>query len=466
MSQDTKNSRKKDLYISSVEPTNDCITNRAGLLLFASYLRSTQLILILGIMFGFMRKNKKGVPVVDLLIQLLCFFMDGTSRHLTFFDELIKDNSYAPLIGCNPKYLASSHAVKRFFGAFSYQDVLFRHLLQKIFMWRLKINRPAVIELGIDSMVLNNDDALQREGVEPTYKKVKGFHPVQMNWGRYFVDAVFRVGSDHSNHGQTVDQMICNIVAKIRKEYQADVPIIIRMDSGYYDQKLFKTCEFLNVGYICGGRLYENVKKAATESADWFNFKSNSNKEIWEYTEFMCQQKKWDIPRRTIYSRLILRNRQFVLPGLINTDSSIITNIGIGGEIDKLLRQAGAENLLLAHDILGNYHNRGNDELANRAIKDFGEEQLPFKNFYSNAAWYFLMLISNNMFESFKTDVSPSVIATTVYATTFRRVLIDTAAKIIRYGKKLIMKVPVAFFHRLKFDLLFERSLNAPVMLC
>ncbi len=26
MSEDTKNSRKKDLYISSIEPTNDCIT--------------------------------------------------------------------------------------------------------------------------------------------------------------------------------------------------------------------------------------------------------------------------------------------------------------------------------------------------------------------------------------------------------------------------------------------------------
>ncbi len=314
-------------------------------------------------------------------------------------------------------------------------------------------------------MVLNNDDALQREGVEPTYKKVKGFHPVQMNWGRYFVDSVFRVGSDPSNHSQTVEKMICTIVAKIRKEYKADVPIIIRLDSGFYDQKLFKTFEFINIGYACGGRLYKNVKKSATESTSWFKFKSSNNKEIWEYTEFMCKQEQWDIPRRTIYSRLILRDRQFVIPGL-NTDSSIITNIGIGGEIDKLLCQAGAENLLLAHDILGNYHNRGNDELANRAIKDFGEEKLPFKHFHSNAAWYFFMLISNNMFESFKTDVSPSVIATTVYATTFRRVLIDTAAKIVRYGRKLIMKVPVACFHRLKFDLLFERSSNVAVMLC
>ena len=50
----------------------------------------------------------------------------------------------------------------------------------------------------MDTMVLDNDDALKRHGVEPTYKKVKGFHPLQLNWDRYFVDAVFRGGKKHS----------------------------------------------------------------------------------------------------------------------------------------------------------------------------------------------------------------------------------------------------------------------------
>jgi hypothetical protein len=29
---------------------------------------------------------------------------------------------------------------------------------------------------------LDNDDAERRHGVEPTYKKKKGFQPLQMNW--------------------------------------------------------------------------------------------------------------------------------------------------------------------------------------------------------------------------------------------------------------------------------------------
>jgi len=40
--------------------------------------------------------------------------------------------------------------------------------------------------------VMDNDEAQRRHGVEPTYKKVKGFQPLQMSWGRFIVDAVFR----------------------------------------------------------------------------------------------------------------------------------------------------------------------------------------------------------------------------------------------------------------------------------
>ena len=59
-------------------------------------------------------------------------------------------------------------------------------MLQRLFIWRLSIEQPELIKLGIDTMVLDNDDALKREGVDPTYKKVKGFQPLQMYWGRYY----------------------------------------------------------------------------------------------------------------------------------------------------------------------------------------------------------------------------------------------------------------------------------------
>ncbi len=170
---------KKKQIIDAIQPTDEHLTSRAGLALFAQYLQSIRLMPIIERMFASMRKNKKGIAVSDFFAQILCFFMDGSSRHLSWFDHLKRDEGYAALLSCSEQDLASSHAEKRFFGKFSFVRVyLFRHLLQMLFIRRLKKTCPTVIVLGPDSMVLENDDALKRHGVQPTYKKVKGFQGV------------------------------------------------------------------------------------------------------------------------------------------------------------------------------------------------------------------------------------------------------------------------------------------------
>ena len=60
---------------------------------------------------------------------------------------------------------------------------------------------------------------------------------------------------------------------------------------------------------------------------------------------------------------------------------------------------------MTANGLIACYHERGSDELANRALKDFGHEQLPFKRFAPNAAWYYTMLVGHFLLESFKEDV-------------------------------------------------------------
>ena len=231
MAKDNRIQRNKKQQISAILPTDEQLTGRAGLSVFAIYLRNISLFSIIERLFGKMRKNGKGLPVTELFVQILSFFMDGTSRHLTRFDQLAADNAYADLLGT--ARLASSHAVKRFIGAFPFCRIfLFRRLLQDLFIWRLQHSKPQEIVLGLDTTVLDNDYAEKRHGVQPTYKKVKGFQPLQLTWGRYVVDGVFRGGKKHSNHGETVDQMLLHMVAKIRREYREDVPIIVRMDAG------------------------------------------------------------------------------------------------------------------------------------------------------------------------------------------------------------------------------------------
>jgi len=138
----------------------------------------------------------------------------------------------------------------------------------------------------------------------------------------------------------------------------------------------------------------------------------------------------------------------------------------MGEAIDEQLIKVKEEEWLEAETILVRYHDRGTDELTNRALKTFGHEQLPFKRFSANVAWYYLMLIGNNLFESFKEDVTEPVIPVSVYADTFRRQFIDTAGKIVRHAGKVIMKVQRATFERLRFDKLFENCLYGLPQLC
>ena len=158
--------------------------------------------------------------------------------------------------------MVCSHQVKRFFKAFSWLcGGVFRRILKRLFIWRLKIERPEKIELTIDLMIMDNDEAEKRHGVEPTYKKVKGFGSLQILWNRKVVDAIFRGGSKHSNAGHTVVNMVTELVDLIRREYRADVPIIVRMDSGFFDEDNLAALDRLNVGVICTGKIYEHVKE-------------------------------------------------------------------------------------------------------------------------------------------------------------------------------------------------------------
>ncbi|EFK06162.1 conserved domain protein [delta proteobacterium NaphS2] len=173
MGKDSKKFRKKELKISGVEMTSERLTSRAGLALFVGYLHQIQIFPMLDRFFGTIRKSKKGVAVTEIFKQVLCFMTDGTSRHVTYFDQLAEDAGYAGAIETDKGDMLSSHRVKRFFKAFSWMRIyLFRRLLQKLFIWRLVIEQPNVIELGIDTMVLDNDDALCRHGVKPTYEVI------------------------------------------------------------------------------------------------------------------------------------------------------------------------------------------------------------------------------------------------------------------------------------------------------
>lgn len=447
--------------IDRIEVTNDCLSSRAGLSLVARYIKSTRICHILKEVFSFVKKSAKGAGLISLFHQLICFFFDGSYFRLTHFDKLKNDEGYAASIETAENQMASSHTIKRFFKAITDVRVwLFRKVLKQLFVWRLGIEKPKVIKIGLDTMVMDNDEALKREGVEPTYKKVKGFQPLQMYWGRYIINAIFRNGKAHSNHGNHTYLMVREIVKLIRKSYSKEVPIILMADTGFFDKKLFELCDHLQIGFVIGGKMYSDIKKYIASLPDKEFFSYKRNKKEWLYCEYMDKRKSWEKSWRMIYTKPISDDGQILLE-FARPETIIYTNIGMDNWITKSILNVKEteETTINPQAIITLYHQRGRDELVNRGLKDFGSEQLPFKRFSSNAGFYYMMLISFFLFESFKYDIDSEIIPLQWYAETFRRRCIDIAGKIVRTGRQVIMKIAHSAYAFLRFDVLWEKSI-------
>jgi hypothetical protein len=169
--------------IDKLEVTSDTLTSRGGLAFFVKYVEAIGILPLLLNRFGEIKKSAKGVSVRNLFLQTLYFFFDGTSRHLSHFDELQRDEGYGAVVEMAEEQMASSHTMKRIFRAFRiFHAAAFRWVLKELFVWRLKQQKPRAVAITLDTMVMDNDEALQREGCDPTYKKVKRFQPLQLIW--------------------------------------------------------------------------------------------------------------------------------------------------------------------------------------------------------------------------------------------------------------------------------------------
>jgi hypothetical protein len=456
------------LTINNIGTTANTISGRGGLSFISRYIENIKFFRLIEKKLSSLRLNLKGKAISFIIRQILIFFIDGTHKAISGFDIVKKDAGYASILEVKKEDLLSSHAIKRFFRKFSYfKCAILRKILNTLFVWRLGIKRPDVIVLDIDTMVLNNDDAKTREGVSVTYKDEKGFQPLQITWGNFIIDALFRRGSAHSNHGNDVQKAMKRVVDLIRTRYSIKVPIIVTLDSGFLDEKnLHYFEEKLGILFVCFGKLYESIKNYVCALPTGYFGEYSNNRQIWHYAEFGSKLKSWEKIGflRTIFTTQLCDDNGQMLLDIARPDSVLYTNICCNEKLTRQLKSAGHEELISSEKIIECAHNRGCNELCNRSLKDFmTSEKLPFKRFAMNAAYYYFMLIAHTLYESYKEDIVNKAeippVKAHCYPTTFRRVLIDFAAQIVSSGKIISLHVMAGIRKNLKLDVLWELCL-------
>lgn len=340
----------------------------------------------------------------------------------------------------------------------------FWKILHELFFWRLSVTSPQVILLGADTMVMDNDSANKREGNEVTYKRKKGFQPLHISWGPFLIDVLFRKGSAHSNHGTDYIDRVRAVVKLIRKRYSPQVPIMLCSDSGFFDQKAFDIFEQeLHLHYITTGKLYGDVTEYVRDLPnDAFNSISK-NKAVWQFIEYASRLKSWSKFRRCFFTRLHRDDTGQYVMGFGKPDSIIYTNIGNCPVADQRLRTAGGDEWFEAEAIIRKSHQRGADELIHRSLKELAtKEQLPFKSFGMNRAYYFMLVFTHFLFEAYKQDVTAEVIPATVYPNTFRRKLIDFAVRISSRARYTVLNVTKTIYETINIEELWKRCQSPP----
>jgi len=455
--------------INKINATDEKISSRGGLSLFLRYVENIKLyelinsVVILKIVF-----SNKGLKLQQFLKQMFAYFIDGTDMSISGFDKKKTDKGYISVLENTENEMASSHQIKRMFSKFIIiPNILYNKILHELFIWRLKIEAPKIIKLGIDTMVMDNDQSKKKEGCEVTYKKKKGFQPLHISWGTFLIDVLFRNGKAHSNHGTDYIDRVTSIVELIRKRYSSEIPIILCADSGFADQKAFDYFDTINVHFVTTSKIYEDVREyAELLPAEQYN-ELGKGKAIWKYFEFASKRGTWKRFRRSIFTTLSCdENGQYVIDiGNKRTDNLIYTNIGTNLVADKRLKKAGGEEYFKAENIIILSHQRGADELIHRSIKELAtKEQLPFKRMGMNRAYYFLMVITHFIFETYKRDVTNEVIPVNSYPNTFRRKIIDFATKITSSSGYVILNVPRTVFDNFKINDLWKKCQSPPII--
>ena len=437
--------------ITKIGITTDKISSRGGLTPFLRYVENIGTYsIIFKYLSVYVCKMSRGLQLSQFLKQMFAYFMDGSDMSMQSFDRQRTDVGYCAALELDVNGGASSHAIKRFFAKFTdAKDLIFNKIIHELFVWRLKITKPQIITLGIDTMVMDNDDAHKREGCEVTYKKKKGFQPLHICWGRFLVDVLFRKGSAHSNHGTDFIDRVTAIVTLIRDRYKADVPIILCADSGFFDKKAFEAFEEkLHIHYIVTGKLYPDIKEDLRQSDEASYGEICKNKAIWKYLEFSHKLKSWSKYRRCFITKLLTDDKgQFILD-FCRPDSIIFTNISRAPIADARLQQAGGAKYFDAETIIETSHQRGADELIHRSIKELAvSEQLPFN-------------ITHFLFEAYKEDITHDVVPITSYPNTFRRKMIDFAAKFTTKSRYIILNVCQTVHDHIKLTELWIRCNN------
>jgi hypothetical protein len=412
-----------------LERTEKEITPRSGLVLYAEVFKAFQIRDRIERHFPRPGSNR-GYEAWQYIEPLLMMLVGG-GRHIEDLREIQEDQALRRLIGMEEMPSLST------FG-----DWLMRLGAGGGVEGMAAVNEEAGVKiihksevkeytLDVDATVI---EAEKKEAAW-TYKKVKGYQPILgfLKETSVCLAYEFREGNVLAGAGATDFLEKCLALCPGIKR--------LRSDSAFYQANVVNWCEKREIKYTITADHDKGVKAAIQTVGDWKRIQTPEGEETdREVGSAIHIMNKTDVPFRLIVQRW--RNPQLDL-----------------FEPEEWCYQVIATNMdeLEPEEVIWFYNERGQVENLIKEVKiGFGMEQMVSGDFGANALYFAIGLLAYNttqaqklffMDEEWKTRTIGSI----------RWQLIETAGRVVRHGRQLILKI-VASWEKLQIFLKIRRA--------
>lgn len=215
--------------------------------------------------------------------------------------------------------------------------------------------------------------------------------------------------------------------------------VIFRADSGYFAGYVFDRLEEQGAQYVVSAR-GEIFPKLDPESITW----EKTRKGI-QYGEFQYQKAGWSKARRFVIKRDHRRESQLRIDGLRDTDVVLVTN-----------KQGRPKK------IVDFYNDRGTaEQCIAEGKQNFGFEKFPSRRFLVNKVDLTLKIMAMGLLTAFREQVLPDSLRKHRPGT-IRKLFVNVAAKLVRTGRRQILRFTAAIHHRKAWVQILARLGRAP----
>jgi hypothetical protein len=408
---------QQGLLAFKIEHTDELITPRSGLALFAEVMRAFKIEEKVGEYFpepGSNRGYEAWAYVEPLLLM-----MEGGGRHVEDLREIRDDRALRTLTGLEEMPSVST------FG-----DWLMRAGANGGIPAVTRIGEETAEEtwkrLGTPDYTLDVDATVieaEKKEAEWTYKKVRGYQPLLGYLAENGVCLAheFREGNVAAQAGALKFLKRCvRLCPKIKR---------LRSDSAYYQAEVLDWCDEKGLGYTITADQDAGVKGVIGTVRDWKPLLAEdgtkTDREVGTAIHMMIKSKE---PFRLVIQRW--RDPQLSLY-----------------EPNGYCYQVIATNRdeLTAEEVVWVHNQRGQAENEIKELKiGFGMEQMTSGDFRANGLWFGLGVLAYNLTQAQKLlFLDPEWKSKTI--ATLRWQLIDVAGRLVRHGRRLILRLATSW---------------------